>query len=121
MKKILVSVMLLVSLTTMGFATNLNEDYNALRKLNKKEVFRSLTGYLNADQGQVIFLKNVMQVTDSELDAAEKVNNEKLADSVVNYNLYNVKCVLDAEQYKKYLLFINYYLKNDNLLSLNNK
>jgi hypothetical protein len=120
MKKVLVSVMVLVSITTAGFASNPNEDYATLHKLNKNEVFRSLTSYLNADNEQVAFLKNVMQVTDSELNAAEKGNNEKLVDSVVNYNLYNAKCILDFEQYRKYLTFINYYLKNDNLLSLNN-
>ena len=121
MKKILVSVMFFVSLTTMGFATNQGDDYSALHKLNKKEVFTILTGYLNADSEQISFLKNVIQVTDSELNAAEKAQNEKFTENVVNYNLYNAKCVLSEEQYKKYLVFINYYLKNDNLLSVNNK
>ena len=121
MKKILVSVMFLVSITTAGFAMNPDDDYSALHKLNKKEVFSSLTGYINADQEQVSFLQNVIQVTDTELNTAEKTQNDRLATNVVNYNLYNAKCILSEDQYKKYLVFINYYLKNDNLLSVNNK
>jgi len=121
MKKILVSVMILLSFTTMGFASN-PEDYSTLHKLNNKEVFTILTGYINADEDQASLLKNSISLSDRELYSAEKSNNEKLASSAVNYNLHNAKCYLGEEQYKKYLAFINYYLKNDNmLLSLNNK
>jgi hypothetical protein len=121
MKKILVSVLVLILLSNAGFALNQSDDYNALHKLNKKEVFTSLTGYIDANQEQVKFLQNIVQVTDSELCTAENTQNEKLAENVVNYNLYNARCILSSDQYKKYLEFINYYLKNDNLLSLNNK
>lgn len=119
MKKILVSVMVLVSVAT--YALNPNDDYSVLHKLNNQEVISSLAGFINADQEQTSFLKNVFQITDNELTTAEKTQNEKLAESVLNYNLYNSKCILSEDQYKKYLMFINYYLRNDNLLSLSNK
>jgi len=120
MKKILVSVMILLSFTTMGFASN-PEDYSTLHKLNNKEVFTILTGYINADEDQASLLKNAITVSDRELYSAEKKQNAKLATNAVYYNLYNAKCYLSEEQYKKYLVFINYYLKNDNMLSLNSK
>ena len=112
--------MILLSFTTMGFATN-PEDYSTLHKLNSKEVFTVLTGYINADEEQSSLLKNAITVSDRELYSAEKNKNDKLANSAVNYNLHNAKCYLSEEQYKKYLVFINYYLRNDNMLSLNNK
>lgn len=120
MKKILVSFMVLVLFTISSFALNSNES-SALHKLNKKDAFTSLVGYIDADQQQADFLKQVFQVTDAELNTAEANQNNRLADSVLNYNLYNTKCILSENQYKKYLVFINYYLKNDNLLSVNNK
>ena len=119
MKKILFSVMVLVSFSTASFALNQDEDYKALNKLTNKDAFVSLVGYINADNDQVSFLKEVFQTTVKELKTAEKSDNEKLAESAMNYNLYNAKCILSEEQYKKYLVFINYYLKNDNLLSIN--
>jgi len=118
MKKILVTLFVLISFTTVGFASNL-QDYEAFHKLNNKNVFTSLVGYINADPEQVSYLREVFQVTDNELNKAEKNQNEKFAETVVDYNLYNSKCILTDDQYKKYLTFINYYLKNDNLLSIN--
>lgn len=114
----LVSVMVLFTFSNGGYALNSNEDYNALHKLNKKDVFSCLIGYINTDDNQALFLKEVFQTTDKELGTAEEFQNDKLAENVLNYNLYNVKCILSDEQYKKYLVFINYYLKSDNLLSL---
>ena len=119
MKKILFSVMVLVSFSTASFALNQDEDYKALNKLTNKDAFISLVGYINADNDQASFLQEVFQTTVKELKTAEKYDNEKLAESVMNYNLYNAKCILSEEQYKKYLVFINYYLKNDNLLTIN--
>ena len=119
MKKILFSVMVLVSFSTASFALNQDEDYKALHKLTNKDAFISLVGYINADNDQATFLKEVFQTTVKELKTAEKDDNEKLAENVMKFNLYNAKCILSEEQYKKYLVFLNYYLKNDNLLSIN--
>ena len=119
MKKILFSVLVLVSFSTTSYALNQEEDYKALHKLTNKDAFISLVGYINADDEQASFLKEVFQTTVKELKTAEKNDNEKLAENVMTYNLYNAKCILSEDQYKKYLVFLNYYLKNDNLLSVN--
>lgn len=120
MKKVLVSFMIMASFTTVSFALN-STDYSTLHKLNSNQAFTSLIGYIDADQNQAAYLKQVFQVTDTELNTAEAEKNNKFVENVITYNLYNTKCILSDDQYKKYLVFINYYLKNDNLLSLNNK
>ena len=119
MKKMLVSVMILF--TSAGYAISPDSDYKVLHKLSNQEVLTTLSVYINADYEQISLLKNVFQITDNELNNAEKKQNEKFAESILNYNLYNSKCILSEEQYKKYLVFLNYYLKSDNLLSLNSK
>lgn len=118
MKKILFSVMMLVSFSTVSFAVNQLDDYKALHKLTNKDTFVSLVSYLNVDEQQASLLNEVFTITNKELNTAEKNDNDSFAESVLNYNLYNAKCILSENQYKKYLVFIN-YLRNDKLLSLN--
>ena len=101
MKKILVTVMVLLSFSTANYALN-KEDYDAFHKLNNKNNFTNFVGFINADEEQAAFLKEVFQITDNELNNAEKNQNQKFAESVMNYNLYNTKCILTEEQYKKY-------------------
>ena len=117
MKKILVLVMVWVACSTATFAFS-PSDYNAFYKLNNKAAFTSLIGYLDADQEQVAFLKHVFKVTEEELKAAAKKENEVAANYVLDYNLRNTKCILSEDQYKKYLLFVNLYLNNDNDFAL---
>ncbi|MEI6556063.1 MAG: hypothetical protein WCL70_10765 [Paludibacter sp.] len=119
MKKILFSIMVLVSFSTTSFAINQFDDYKALHKLTNKDTFVSLVSYLNADEQQVSLLNEVFIITNNELNTAEKNDNDRFAESVLNYNLYNAKCILSENQYKRYLVFINYYLRNENLLSIN--
>ena len=82
MKKILFSVLVLVSFSTTSYALNQEEDYKALHKLTNKDAFISLVGYINADDEQASFLKEVFQTTVKELKTAEKNDNEKLAENV---------------------------------------
>lgn len=117
MKKILVLVMVWVACSTATFAFS-PSDYNAFYKLNNKAAFTSLVGYIDADQEQVAFLKHVFKVTEEELKAAAKKENEVAANYVLDYNLRNTKCILSEDQYKKYLLFVNLYLNNDNDFAL---
>lgn len=112
MKKILVLVMVWVACSTATFAFS-PSDYNAFYKLNNKVAFTSLVGYIDADQEQVAFLKHVFEVTEVELKAAAKKENDAAANHVLNYNLRNTKCILSEDQYRKYLLFVNLYLNNE--------
>jgi hypothetical protein len=113
MKKILVLIVVCVAYSISTFAFN-PSDYKNLCKLNTKATFTGLVGYIDADQEQAAFLKRVFQVTDEELTNAAKNENIAAAENVVNYNLRNARCILSEEQYKKYIVFVNVYLNNDN-------
>ncbi len=112
MKKILVLIMVLVAISSTTFAIN-PSDYGVFYKLNNKSTFNSLISYLGADKEQADYLQQVFIVTAEELKNASNTGNNKFAESVLNYNLYNTKCVLSENQYKMYLKILN--------LSINNK
>ena len=113
MKKILVLIAVCIGYSVSTFAFN-PSDYKSFYKLNNKATFTGLVGYIDADQEQAVFLKRVFKVTEEELSNAAKKENIAAAENVVNYNLRNAKCILTEEQYKKYLVFVNVYLNDDN-------
>jgi len=112
MKKILVLVMVLFAVSASTFAIN-PSDYGVFYKLNNKSTFNSLINYLGADKEQADYLKQVFNVTAEELKNASNKGNDKFAESILNYNLHNTKCVLSENQYKMYIKILN--------LSINNK
>ncbi len=112
MKKILVLVMVLVAMSASTFAIN-PKDYTVFYSMNNKSTFTSLMNYLEADKGQADYLKQVFNATAEELSNATKTDNDKLADSVLKYNLYNAKCILSEKQYKKYLSMLNLSIYNE--------
>jgi len=117
MKKILVLVMVLVASAAYTSAIN-PRDYNAFCKLNNKEAYTALIGYIDADQEQAAFLQHVFKATEQEMKTAVKNENEAAAENVVNYNLRNAKCILTTDQYKKYIVFVNVYLNNESNFAL---
>ena len=123
MKKMLVLIMVMVATSTFTFAIN-PADYKVFYKLNNQSTFNGLVRYLKADQEQADYLKRVFNVTAENLQSASKTENEKWAEGIVNYNLYNTKCILTDNQYKKYLRIINLTLNevyNENALISENK
>ena len=112
MKKILVLVLVLVATSASIFAMN-PKDYEVFYSLNNKSTFTSLINYLDADKNQADYLKQVFSVTANELDNAKKTNSDKLADNTLKYNLYNAKCILSEEQYKRYLGMLNSLNNNE--------
>jgi hypothetical protein len=117
MKKMLVLVLVLVASAAHTFAIN-PSDYNAFYKLNNKAAQTALIGYIDADQEQAAFLQHVFKATEENLKTAVKSDNELAVENVVNYNLRNTKCILSKEQYKKYIVFVNVYLNNENNFAL---
>ena len=117
MKKMLVLVMVLVASATSTFAMN-PSDYSALNKLDNKVAYTALIGYIDADREQAAFLQHVFKVTAQEMKIAVEKGNELAAENVMNYNLRNTKCILSEEQYRKYLVFVNLYLRNENNFAL---
>lgn len=117
MKKMLVLVMVLLASAASTFAMNPN-DYNALYKLDNKVAYTALIGYIDADREQAAFLQHVFKVTAQEMKIAVEKGNELAAENVMNYNLRNTKCILSEEQYRKYLVFVNLYLRDENNFAL---
>ena len=112
MKKILISMMVLVTISTTTYALN-PSDYGVFYKLNDKSTFTNVVNYLKADKEQADYLKLVFNATADGFKDAAKTGNDKLADNVLDYNLLNTKSILSENQYNKYLVLIN--------LSINNK
>ena len=113
MKKIFLLVVISLAVAAKSFALNPTE-YNALYKLNNKTALTSLVGYIDANEEQANYLKHVFQATENALKNAEAKGNEAAINSAVNYNLLNTKAILSEEQYKRYLSFVNYYLRDEN-------
>jgi len=111
MKKILVLVLVLVATTASTFAIN-PSDYGVFYRLNDKTTFTSVINYLGADKAQADYMKLVVNETAASLQSASKTGNDKLAENAMNYNLYNAKCILSTDQYKKYLVLINLSINN---------
>lgn len=106
MKKIILSVVLVLAVYGNSFAMELN-DYSVFSKLNNEATLRSLVRYLNADEEQQGQLKYLFELTDSK--AKEAVNNGDTieAEKALYFNLGNMKLLLSQEQYKKYLTVLN--------------
>ena len=111
MKKILVTIMVLVAGATSTYAVNPG-DYEVFNKLNNNSTFNGLVRYLNADSEQAESLKYVFSVAGNKIQAALKSENEADAEKAMNFNLGNAKNILTDYQYKKYLTIINLTINN---------
>ena len=105
MKKIVVLVLAMVVSTSIFSITN--EDYRVFNKLNRPSTLNGLVRYLNADLSQSNDLEYVFSLTSEKLKSAINADSEAKAERAITFNLVNVKAILTAEQYKKYLLILN--------------
>lgn len=123
MKKILVLVAAVLVMSAGAFASS-NRNYEAFVKLNNKAARTVLMGYIDADHEQSAFLQHVIKVTEEEMKNALEKENFTFAELVLRYNLRNARIILSEDQYRKYLVFVNIYLNNENnfrLLTDNNR
>ncbi|HLP06101.1 MAG TPA: hypothetical protein VK152_11800 [Paludibacter sp.] len=109
MKKILVVVMFMSAVSAFAEKT---VAYNAFCKLGDKTVSSQVLKYVDANKEQIAFLEHVFSVTGEEMKIAVMKRSEETAQNIMKYNLYNAKCMLTEEQYRKYLVFLNVYLEN---------
>jgi len=106
MKKIILSVVLVLAVYGNSFAMELN-DYKVFSKLNNETTLRSLVRYLDADVEQHSQLKYVFRLTDEKVKNAVSKSDEAEAEMALYFNLANMKHLLSPEQYKKYLVVLN--------------
>ena len=117
MKRNLILAMACVaySISALAFSPN---DLKSFDKLNNKVTFTSMVGFIEADQEQAVFLERVIKVTGEELKNAAKKNDDAAVENVINYNLRNAKCILSDSQYRKYLVFVNNYARDENSFAM---
>lgn len=106
MKKIILSVVLVLAVYGNSFAMELN-DYRVFSKLNNETTLRSLVRYLDADVEQSGQLKYVFELTEGKIKDAVNKGDEMAAEKALYFNLANMKHLLSEVQYKKYLVVLN--------------
>jgi hypothetical protein len=106
MKKIILSVVLVLAVYGNSFAMELN-DYKVFSKLNNEATLRSLVRYLDADVEQRGQLKYLFELTEGKVKDAINKGDELAAEKALYFNLGNMKHMLSDEQYKKYLVVLN--------------
>jgi len=116
MKKVLVTLLVMVATSTM-FAVN-NNDYDVFYKLNNQITLKGLVRYLDASYNQADQLEYIFSITEDKLNSALNSKNAERAESAVLFNISNVKFILSDEQYKKYLLMLNLSRNNMNELEI---
>jgi len=105
MKKVLVTLLVMVATSTM-FAAN-NNDYGVFLKLNNQSTLKGVVKYLGASYNQADQLEYIFSITEDKLNSALNSKNAVSAEKAVLFNISNVKYILSEEQYKKYLVLLN--------------
>ena len=106
MKKIILSVVLVLAVYGNSFAMELS-DYKVFSKLNNEATLRSLVRYLNADEEQQGQLQYLFELTERKVKNAVNNGDSYEAEKALYFNLGNMKHMLSQEQYKKYLVVLN--------------
>jgi hypothetical protein len=112
MKKVLVTLLVVVASSTM-FAVN-NNDYDVFYKLNNQSTLKGLVRYLDASYTQADQLEYIFSITEDKLNSALNSKSTVSAEKAVLFNISNVKYILSDEQYKKYLVLLNLSRNNMN-------
>jgi hypothetical protein len=113
MKRIFTIAIVALAVAANSFALELN-DYKVFYKLNNDKTMMSLNRYLNTNSEQEDQLKYIFALTEKKMKNAVNAENEKDAEKAMWFNLGNVKYVLSADQYKKYLVALNLSLNSVN-------
>ncbi len=111
MKKMLITLTVLVASATAAFALN-PVDYEVFMKLNDNSTFKGLVRYLKVDNEQAENLKNVFTITQNQMQSALKSENDAAAEKAMNSNLANTRNILSNKQYKKFLTIVNLTINN---------
>lgn len=116
MKKII----LVLAVVFAGFTTVMANEMELAKaqvftKLSNESTFKSLVRYLDTDYEQEENLKYVFMLTSKKVNRALNNESVKDAEKAIMFNIGNVKHILNAEQYRKYLLVLNMsiYSKED--------
>lgn len=117
MKKIAIALAMLFTMTTATMAENNNvETTTSVEAFNFKININSLTRALNLSKDQQEMYVDIMKSFERNMDLAAKMPTEerkmRLARNTVRTNLRDMKCVLDTDQFRTYLMILNTTLYN---------
>ena len=113
MKKIILFMAFLFTMNATAFAEN--EASTNVEAYNISVNINSLVKYLNLSNDQVESFENVQKVFEDNLRGASTMSNDgrkKMVKNTINFDLKNMKYILNDEQYKKYTTVLNVTLAN---------
>ena len=116
MKKVFLTVALLLAtcLTAMAEDNNSNE-FNRVKAYDVNVNINSLARYLDLSKDQMESVENIHTVFFETLRYASVMDDESrksLVDNAINYDLKNMRYILNDEQYKKYVKVLNVTINN---------
>lgn len=117
MKKIAIALAMLFTMATVTMAENNNvETTTSVEAFNFKININSLTRALNLSKDQQEMYVDIMKSFERNMDLAAKMPTEerkmRIAKNTVRTNLRDMKCVLDKDQFRTYLMILNTTLYN---------
>ncbi len=119
MKKMILMVVAMLSMTMTSYAENENaEKINSVESYDMSVNMRKLAVALDMTFDQMETVGDIHRVFCSEMMLAahaSKEDREEMMDKAINKDLRYMRYVLDQKQYRKYLLLLNTTLHNRGL------
>ncbi len=119
MKKMILMVVAMLSMTMTSYAENENaEKINNVESYDMSVNLRKLAVALNMTFDQMETVGDIHRMFCSEMMLAAHASNEsreEMMDKAINKDLRYMRYVLDNDQYRKYLLLLNTTLENRGL------
>jgi hypothetical protein len=119
MKKMILIVMAMLSMTVTSYAEN--DNANAVKNVEAYDMhvnMRKLAVALEMTFDQMEAVEDIHHTFCAEMMVASQASNgerEKLVDQAVKKDVRYMRYVLDNKQYRKYLLLLNTTLRNRGL------
>ena len=113
MKKIILFMAFLFTMNAAAFAEN--EATTNVEAYNISANINSLVKYLDLSKDQVESFENVQKVFEDSLRGASVMGNDgrkKMVKNSIDFDLKNMKFILNDEQFKKYVKILNVTLVN---------
>jgi len=116
MKKLFLTLAMLMAVSFSTYAEN-DESSNAtmVEAYDIKININSLVKFLSLENWQATSIEKVHDVFTETLRSAAYYDGEarkKFVRNIINYDLKNVRCILNDEQYRKYLKAFNATMVN---------
>ena len=116
MKKIILFIAFLFTMNASAFAEN--ESNNSVETYSINTNINSLVRYLDLSADQIEPVESVQKVFEENLKYASYVNGETrkhIINNSIEFDIRNMRYILNKEQYRKYITVLNVTLNNRNI------